>query len=58
MGCLAYIRRHWKALLVRWLVFAALGSVAAYFVGWDLRAAWPAILIGATVANIMWSFLF
>jgi hypothetical protein len=57
LTCGTYIRRYWKGLLARWAVFAILGFVAGYFAGWDLRTAWPVILIGSGILNLGWTLV-
>ena len=57
MSCGAFLRRHWKPLLVRWLIFATGLFAIGYFAGWDLRTAWPAILIASAAINIAWTLV-
>ena len=57
MTCAKYLRRYWKPLLMRWLIFAAGMFTIGYFAGWDLRTAWPAILIASAAINLAWIFV-
>ncbi|WGM32490.1 hypothetical protein KKHFBJBL_02742 [Brevundimonas sp. NIBR11] len=52
-----YLQSHWKPLLVRGLIFVAGLFAIGYFAGWDLRTAWPAILIASAVLSIAWTFV-
>ena len=42
---------------MRWLIFAAGMFTIGYFAGWDLRTAWPAILIASAAINLAWIFV-